>query len=443
MSQRLVKIMLPAVMLLATACRGDGLFKKQGSSTNTRASETIVDAQVIADAAGSIQAVVKTGNPNSQLVRSSMLSLIAGATVKFLPGAFPVDMTVTLEIGASLVSGSALETAGLSQYTIVAAGEPVNLFWAEDRDALVPFIVSISGPQRSQRSLQSEDILHVIYSANIVDSNLDAVGSITGADLQITDGFVSFSRQSFGTYQAILLSQGPMPRPTGAKTATNQSTDTDTDEDGDTNRPSTPNPDKQNPQTFKITAPSDPLNGRNILVKWDASLYATSYDVIIAKDADCSVEAVVTKGVTGKRLATRAIADGPNFVCVHANNQYGVTPASNNALEFLADVQTPEKPASPMMVRAGDIEIQVSWSTVEDLGVAGFARYGLEITTAIGKSLGKADVFNSELSASENQKSAIGFIGETYYARVRGIDRVGNEGPWSEWSEPLTLTGSR
>lgn len=241
----------------------------------------------------------------------------------------------------------------------------------------------------------------------------------------------------------ILPQTGRIPTSTQQTTATDTSTITQTDTEADLDdageQQGLANLDHQQPQAFSITAPRTPLNAKAVIVQWEASEFAVSFDVTIAKDQACADGAVTKQNIKATRTSAEAVVDGINYVCVVANGQYGDTPASNNGFTFQADISGPEKPAAPSLVLDGNIGLHMTWLPVQDVGAAGLARYGTEITTELGKANGQADVFNAELSASETSKDAVGFRGETYYSRIRGIDHLGNEGPWSDWSRPLTI----
>jgi hypothetical protein len=439
------KRIIPKHLLITLfLCGCSGIGGKDENSTRSELGEAgaPVDAAVTSEADGSLQARVAVAIASPQVVRASQQSKIAGATATFAPGAFNIDADVTIEPGPNLATKATLDLVGLGGRAIVAAGEAVAIYWSEDRDAAVPISIAIPLPVPSAQLETAGAKLYVLYSANVVGSEALDVGSLTGGDIKLESGLVSFSRLSFGIYQAVYIAQAAVATRTAAQTSTKtvSSTSTatdDADEDEYALPPPKPNPTKQKPTAFAITAPTDELSAKSIRIKWELSDFATSFDVTVASDAECKTDAKTTTGVEALMVVAEGVVDGDNFICVVANGEHGSTPASNNGFKFRADVQAPEKPVAPTIALDGNIGIHVEWLPVQDLGAAGVARYGLEIATAAAKAKGEADVFNSEIT--DTTKDAIGFGGQTYYARVRAIDTVGNEGEWSSWSEALTI----
>lgn len=440
-----IRIISTHLLFALLVCGCSGMGGKDEDST--RSSEAPgeggvpVDAAVTSEADGILQARVAVALPNPQIVRASQQSKIAGAMATFAPGAFQIDADVTIEPGASLANDAMLDLVGLKGRSIVAAGEAVALYWSEDRDAAVPVLIAIPLPLQAAGAK-----LYVLYSANVVGSDAFDVGTLTDGDIKMESGLVSFSRLSFGIYQAVYVAEAAAaPRTstrTSTKTASGSGTGTDTGtagavEDEYALPPPKPNPEKQKPTAFAITAPTAELSAKSVRIEWELSDFATSFDVTVASDAECKTDAKTTEGVEALMVVTEGVVSGDNFVCVVANGEHGTTPASNNAFKFKADIDAPEQPAAPTIALDGNIGIHVEWLPVQDLGGAGLARYGLEIATAAAKARGEADVFNSEIT--DTTKDAIGFGGQTYYARVRAIDSVGNEGAWSAWSEALTI----
>jgi hypothetical protein len=435
-------------VLFLCACSGMG-GKDEDSTRSAEApgeGSVPVDAVVMSEADGVLQARVAVAVASPQVVRASQQSKIAGAMATFAPGAFLIDADVTIEPGATLATDATLALAGLKGRSIVAAGEAVAIYWSEDRDAAVPVLIAIPLPPQSTPLATAGAKLYVLYSANVVGSEAFDVGKLADGEIKMESGLVSFSRLSFGIYQAVYIAEAAAATRTSTQTSTQTSTKTASGtstgtigagEDEYALPPPKPNPEKKKPTAFAITAPTDELSAKSIRIEWELSDFATSFDVTVASDAECKTDAKTTAGVEALTVVAEGVVNGDNFICVVANGEHGTTPASNNGFKFRADVEGPETPAAPTIALDGNIGIHVEWLPVQDSGEAGVARYGLEIATAAAKAKGEADVFNSEIS--DTTKDAIGFGGQTYYARVRAIDSVGNEGAWSAWSEALTI----
>ena len=99
------------------------------------------------------------------------------------------------------------------------------------------------------------------------------------------------------------------------------------------------------------------------------------------------------------------------------------------------DTNSPESPAAPTdigTVASGSIDF--NWTEPTDDGF-GVESYFLEI----GTSPGAADAFSGNLGEVLTYNYNSGSHGVTYYARVKAIDKAGNESNFSSTSDGILL----
>ena len=98
------------------------------------------------------------------------------------------------------------------------------------------------------------------------------------------------------------------------------------------------------PAAFHILTPSGLINTQNPTVSWETSAGATSYDVVVARDAACSRSVQGFQNVTQTSFALPSpLASGVYYTCVTAKDaSTTTTPAANNGLTFTVDVTPPK-----------------------------------------------------------------------------------------------------
>ncbi|MEZ6072271.1 MAG: hypothetical protein R3C10_18930 [Pirellulales bacterium] len=89
----------------------------------------------------------------------------------------------------------------------------------------------------------------------------------------------------------------------------------------------------QAPGAFSIIGPLSPSASDDVIVAWDASAGATSYDVIVSQNADLSAP-LFAATVSGTIQPLFDIGEGTFYAGVTAQNADGSTPADNQPFEF-------------------------------------------------------------------------------------------------------------
>ena len=88
-------------------------------------------------------------------------------------------------------------------------------------------------------------------------------------------------------------------------------------------------PSQSAPGTFLITGPESPTLNDDILITWQASEGATSYEVVLSANSDLS-SPFFTQVVVGTELAINDLGPRLLYIGVVASNEHGATAASNN-----------------------------------------------------------------------------------------------------------------
>ena len=94
------------------------------------------------------------------------------------------------------------------------------------------------------------------------------------------------------------------------------------------------------PEPFSILEPSGFIDTATPTVTWEASEFATSYEVDIALDANAT-DVVQEYEVSGTSLTIDPLAEGEYYIAVSARNAAGSRESSNSGLSFTYDVTPP------------------------------------------------------------------------------------------------------
>jgi hypothetical protein len=139
-------------------------------------------------------------------------------------------------------------------------------------------------------------------------------------------------------------------------------------------------------------------------------------------------------------LAATGLTDGQIYYYrVKCRNTYGVESVWSNVVHATQDNSAPTAPGTP---RAGgrytsSTSVTFRWTPATD-AVSGVAWYGLEV----GRTPGANDLYSGNVG-NVLSKTVVGINDRTMYARVRAHDNVGNTGPWSGNSDPITIDTER
>lgn len=405
---------------------GVGCDKDSGGSEESAAlaPEVQVDAPVLVDAAGSVSAQYLAASLNTQLFYASATSRIAGARLAIPPRAFDIDMEVLIEEGASLASKKTLTAIGIADASVLAAAPPVLFMWTYDEDATQPVTVSLPEPAVSGAEGLTPT-LAVLYVKNVAGVDVQTLGVLPTSSLVLLPGAdglpgtVRFTTTAFGVFQVVYLSEAP---PAVVEVET-------TDPIGKASERTTP------PGAFAIASLGEGVvEAKNRLI-WEPADGADSYSVYLdLVDATCKQPYVsYTDSTSTSRLIEAQ--DGETFICVVAKNAAGETTATNSGMKILVDSLAPTVPAAPTHDGpvTSSVAVNFSWVAVDDVGPAGLSHYDLEVYRVADDAL----VFNGPVDGLTKQ--VIGFDGDSFYARVRSVDMVGNESAWSTNSTTVTI----
>ena len=82
---------LAGALGLSSCGKTKGDSKDRRSTIDPELAKVEVDAAVVSDDEGAVEVLIAAGNPNTQVVKASAGSRIAGSTLAFPPGAFDID----------------------------------------------------------------------------------------------------------------------------------------------------------------------------------------------------------------------------------------------------------------------------------------------------------------------------------------------------------------
>ncbi len=417
--------------MIVALCAASLVFAcgKRLSTANTRnsvdpaAAAIEVDAELVSDTDGVAIYNWRLGSPNSQVMRASATSAIAGSYAVFPPSAFELDSEVRLEEGATIASQSKLSSLKVNgDIKIVAAAPAVVVSWTYDDETYEPYKLVIPAPAAAGLTAMADQIA-VLFIRNEPQADSFVLGMLSGSKLTSEGASVAMNVKGAGIYQAVYLSA-----------AVAEEGEVKSDEPIETTGGSA-----TVPGAFEISGPTIEWSSAKPVVAWGSAKGASYFDVSIdSNDKACEGAEKTYQRVYANELEVAAVKDGEQFVCVKAVNSKGSTAATNDGFAFGADKSAPPKPAKPTHdgPTITTIGVEFRWAAVDDEGPSGMSHYYLEIGTTAGGS----DMFKGVVT--ELEKEIIGHDGQTYYARVKAIDAAGNESEWSANSSSVTVNSN-
>ena len=352
-------------------------------------------------------------------------SILNGAVFSFPPSSFGGDQDVEVEGFSTLVHKKNIEAVIDANTKALAIGPSVQISWTYSEDTALPYEIVLPAPSAELTGALTQDsssmvVFFLKYDSVTQEFNL---GYLPSAELKIEDGFVRFTTNSYGVYQAAYIDSTPTAGKTivssgGLETASAESM----------------------PSAFALKEMNDKLYGAVVRLKWDLSDYARSYEIHISKSAGCATPYKTIKNVLTTSKNVSLTESGENYICVFAKNSKGQLGATNNGLKISTDVTAPPAPVKPVSLGGNDlstINLTFSWTAVVDAGPAGIRGYVVEIGTTPGGN----DIFNSSIG-DETKQFISAFNGMTYYARVKAIDNAGNESAWSPVSDAVKINAN-
>jgi len=362
---------------------------------------------------------------NTQVLKIKGDSLFKGATFSFPPTSFAGDQEVEVEGFSALAHKKNIEALIDSKTKAIAVGPSVQISWTYSEDTALPYEIVLPAPAVELKGSLINDSSSIVvfflkYDPVTQEFNL---GYIPSSDLTVEAGFVTFKSNSYGVYQAAYIDSTP----TVAKTITTagglETANAETI-----------------PGAFELTPLNDKLYSAVVSIKWDLSDYARNYEVHAAKTSGCESPYLIIKNITSTSKTVKLTEDGDHYICVFAKNSEGQTGASGNGIKIVVDGSAPPAPQKPVSLGGNNlstINVTFSWAAVVDVGPAGIRSYFVQIGTTPGGN----DVFNSTVG-DETKRYFSAFNGTTYYARVKAIDNVGNESPWSPISDAVIVSAN-
>lgn len=345
-----------------------------------------------------------------------------GATFSFPPSSFAGDQDVEVETFSTLVHKKNIEAVIDTTTKALALGPSVQISWTYSEDTALPYEIVLPAPSAALTGSLTQDnsSMVVFFLKNDPATQEFSLGYIPSTELKVEDGFVRFTSNSYGVYQAAFIDSTPTVGKTIVSTGGLESASAES-----------------MPSAFTLKEMNDKLYGAIVSVKWDLSDYARVYEIHLSKSADCSTPYKVVKNILTTSKNITLTENGDNYVCLFAKNSKGQVGATNNGIKVNADVSAPPAPAKPIAVGGNNlstINLTFSWTAVTDTGPAGIRSYFVQIGTTPGGN----DVFNSSIGDEIKQYIAA-FDGSTYYARVKAIDNAGNESDWSPVSDAVKI----
>jgi hypothetical protein len=184
--------------LVMTAC-GDSFMKE---STRVRTSGLASLATTV-DEAGNITAEIDPNATTTQILKFSSGAL-AGSAIAIPPGALAIPVSITVGEGETLTSAQFLQSLGISNNNVTAAGPSVSFVPSETVEATNPFTLSIPfTPTSLALADTNQDNIVVMYRwTRVVNGEaVHSMGIIPGEDVIISDQKVSFQTTKFGVFQ--------------------------------------------------------------------------------------------------------------------------------------------------------------------------------------------------------------------------------------------------
>lgn len=411
--------------LILASCGGKTKDDSQRSGFNPADEAVQVEVVGLRDDGGQLKYPVLYTSPNTQVVRPTEGS-VAGTVIYFKPGSFDVDQEVTLQAGRSLATKGNLTQLIDDKTTTQALGPAVYVDWTYDMDALRQFKVELPVPPSPQTQaslgLTTESMsLIVLYLRNDAEGEGFRLGFYPPSQLKFGDGLVTFETASYGLYQAAWINAVP--------TKTNEVKTIKGIEKLDASSP---------PIAFNVNVLTKPMYAKLAKVSWELSELADEYEVLLSsKGADCASPYKTYPSVKALSTIVEFQSDGDNYICVNAKNSKGKTAGTGSGMKIKSDPLPPKTPSKPVSAGGNNLDtinITFSWAAVDDQGSSGLNHYVLQI----GSTPGGSDVFNGSVG-DELSQYITGDNGKIYYARVKAVDKIGNESDWSPVSDKVTV----
>lgn len=408
--------------------------KKEEKKENSRvvydaASAAIeIPVQTSINGVGAIQGLVSAASVNTQVISAAEDSRLKGTVVAFPPTSFDIDQDVELEEARTLASRANLAKLVNAETRAEASGPTVSVFWTYDEDTFIPYRIKLPAPAKpvdptetaGATPNQAGKSLVVLFIKNEAVTDDFKLGLLPSSELTVSDGFVTFTSSSYGIYQAVWINAVP-------KEVAVVKADSAGGKIGKI--------EGQAPLAFNLVPMTSTLYAKSVLVQWDPSDLADTYELILStKDATCADPYATTPGIKSLRKVIEMGVDGANYVCITAKNAYGEIRAGNNGIKINVDRSAPGVPSKPIGIGATKVSVKFTWNTVVDAGGSGLSHYFVRI----GTTPGGADKFNADV-VDVVSKEILGAKGETYYAQVKAVDIIGNESDWSPVSEGVTV----
>lgn len=417
-------------LLLAAALAVSSCGKKEEKKENNRvvydaASAAIeIPVQTTINEAGAIQGLVSAASVNTQVISAAEDSRLKGTVVAFPPTSFDIDQDVELEEARTLASRANLAKLVNAETRAEASGPTVSVFWTYDEDTFIPYRIKLPAPAKpvdptetaGATTNQAGKSLVVLFIKNEAVTDDFNLGLLPSSDLTVSDGFVTFTSSSYGIYQAVWINAVP-------KEVAVVKADSAGGKIGKV--------EGQAPLAFNLIPMTSPLYAKSVLVQWDPSDLADTYEITLStKDATCAEPYASTPGIKSLRKVVEIGVDGENYICVKSKNAYGEIEAGNNGIKINVDRSAPGVPSKPIGIGTTKTSVKFTWNAVVDAGGSGFSHYFVRI----GTTAGGADIFNADV-VGVVAKEIIGFNDKIYYAQVKAVDIIGNESEWSPVSE--------
>lgn len=124
----------------------------------------------------------------------------------------------------------------------------------------------------------------------------------------------------------------------------------------------------ESPLTFQILSPSGFVFTSTPIVEWQMASKATSYDLVVATDEQCSTSVQSYQDILTTSQELSPLAEGVYYACVTAKNAAGSTPANNNGLSWTFDVTAPGDftITDPSEVQQVNQDVDILWTSATE-----------------------------------------------------------------------------
>ena len=200
-------ITILTIVCLPGCLEGGNFFKQSGEQSATfdiKQVETIIED-------GKTIGTISANDARTQLLKASDETSIAGSSVEFPVGSLAIDSQISLGEGGEISDDLFLQQLAISN-SITNAGFAVELKSSESIDATQPFTLNIPLPSGSSLLAGENPNLVVFYFIKKAALKKSFKGVFTRSQLSIKDGFVRFTTNHFGTFQAA-ITENIIPAP--------------------------------------------------------------------------------------------------------------------------------------------------------------------------------------------------------------------------------------